>query len=475
MKKTVALLLLCSTLALAEDLSQAILANPASPYYVDFAHYPRGERSLPVGVFDSGTGGLTVLNAMVQYDEHHNESGADGADGQPDFAREDMIYLADQANMPYGNYPGCGKTELLQEHILKCAQFLLGQRYYAGDGPRSDKKPVKALVIACNTATAYGKSKIEDLLAQAPSDLKVIGVIDAGARAALSVFEANEDGSIGIFATAGTVASGGYVRAIERLHKELGYQGKVQTFSQGGVGLAEAIDEEPDFIDRAARATRTNYRGPKVDVALMPYYHFNEEPTALLCDGPCLQLNSAENYARFHIVSLLEAMRKEPDARPLKALILGCTHYPYVQNHIETVLGELRQQQRYRHLLADRVVLIDPAINTARELYNHLQAQKLQNTDGSLENSEFYISVPNPEVPGVQLEAGGARFTYDYKYGRNPGQGLAYVKIMPFSSQNIAPEVASRLRRQIPAVFQLIHHFDESSAKTRYLAPQQRL
>ncbi|MBT9583508.1 aspartate/glutamate racemase family protein [bacterium] len=480
MKKSALLFILLSCLAPAEDVRQSILSDPKSPYYVDFSRYPRGDRSLPVGVFDSGTGGLTVLNAIVQYDEHNNRSGLDGADGEADFCHEDMIYLADQANMPYGNYASEGKTDLLIEHILKCAQFLLGNRYY-GDGPKLDKKPVKVVVIACNTATAYGKTSVEELLKQAPSDLKVIGVIDAGARGALSVFGPQESGSVGIFATTGTVASGGYVRAIRRLQSELGLAGDVQTFSQGGLGLAEAIDEEPDFIDRKATTVRPNYRGPKVDVGLLPFYHFNQDPSSLLCDGPspeecsCVQINSPENYARFHIVSLLESMRKEPSARPLKAIILGCTHYPYVQEHIDRVLGELRQQDRYQALIGDQVVLVDPAVNTARELYTHLHQQKLENSAGSLENSEFYISVPNPEVPGAQLEAAGSRFSYAYKYGRTAGQGLAYVRNVPFSRQNIPAEVASRLRQQIPAVYRLIQRFEETNAKTRFLAPDQRL
>ncbi|MBS2039394.1 aspartate/glutamate racemase family protein [bacterium] len=475
MKKSLLLLLLGLTaFAPAEDVRHSILANPASPYFVDFAHYPKADPRLPVGVFDSGTGGLTVLNAIVQYDEHNNQSGADGADGKPDFASEDMIYLADQANMPYGNYPGVGKTDLLLEHILKCAQFLLGSRYYA-DGPRTDKKPIKAMVIACNTATAYGFSSIVDLLKQAPSDLKVIGVIDAGSRAALSSFRADEDGSIGIFATAGTVSSNGYVTSIEKLRKQMGYTGQLQTYSQGGVGLAESIDEEPDFIDHKARSVRKNYRGPSVDPSLLAYYRFDQTDGKMLCEGDCLQMNASENYARYHIVSLVEQMRKTPGARPLKALILGCTHYPYVQKTIAQTLDELRAEDRYKGLIADRVVLIDPSVNTARELYRYLYDHKLQNTQGSLDNAEFYISVPNPELKGVQLEANGGRFTYDYKYGRAAGQDLAYVRNVPFSRANISEDVAARLRSQIPVVYRLIQHFDESSPKTAYLKPADRL
>jgi len=83
--------------------------------------------------------------------------------------------------------------------------------------------------------------------------------------------------------------------------------------------------------------------------------------------------------------------------------------------------------------------------------------------------------VPNPEVKGVQLEANGGRFTYDYKYGRSAGQDVSYVRNTPFSKANISEDVAARLRSQIPVVYQLIHHFDEANPKTAYLPPAQRL
>jgi len=474
MRYAILLSLWLTPLLAAEDLGHAILHNPNSPFYVDFAGYPKKDPSLPIGVFDSGTGGLTVLNAVVSYDEHHNQTGAEGPDGLPDFAHEDLIYLADQANMPYGLYPGVGKTDLLQEHVLKCAQFLLGRGYYA-DGPRTDKKPIKAMVIACNTATAYGKSSIEDLLRQAPSELKVIGVIDAGARGALSALPPGQDATIGIFATAGTVASGGYQQALERLSQERTSGGRIQLVSQGGVGLAEAIDEEPDFIDRKATRPRKNYRGPSVNVSLMPYYGFDQSPGKLLCDGPDCQLNDADNYTRYHIVSMLEQMRSQKDCPPLRAIILGCTHYPYVKGTIAETLAQLRKESRYAGLIAEQVSLVDPAQNTARELYQHLRESALANPDGSLENAEFYISVPNPDLAGVQLEAGGARFSYAYKYGRSAGEGLAYVRQVPFSRQTLSEDVCRRLQQQIPEVYRLIQGFDLSNPKTRYLPQDQRL
>jgi hypothetical protein len=73
----------------------------------------------PIGVFDSGTGGLTVLEAMLTLDAFNNKTGQPGSDGKPDFQSEYFQYLADQANMPYGNYAGEKKTKLLQEHVIK--------------------------------------------------------------------------------------------------------------------------------------------------------------------------------------------------------------------------------------------------------------------------------------------------------------------------------------------------------------------
>jgi glutamate racemase len=476
------------------NIKHAVLYDTTSFYYTRFGQHPEKDAGLPIGVFDSGTGGLTVFDAIVRFDEHNNRNGARGADGLPDFATEDFIYLADQANMPYGNYSSVNKTELLKELIIKDAQFLFGNRYYKNENLASDKKPVKALVIACNTATAYGKEYIEELLKEAKSGMPVIGVIDAGAEGALSLFRPDESGSIGVFATAGTVASGGYKRALERMKKELGYTGDLQVFSQGGVGLAEAIDEDLNYIDKSAAAVRTNYKGPNVaenanlaiDRTLLRIYNFDFTEYKMLCDAKrvddCgeLQINSADNYVRYHLVSLLELMRKTPGAKPMKAMILGCTHYPYMTETITRVLGELRnykegRKYRYRHLLAKKVALVDPSVNTARELYEYLQTQKMQNTNGSLKNSEFYISVPNPKVPGAGLEPDGTRFTYDYKYGRKAGEGVQHILTTPFSRQNISPGVAERLRQQIPQVYELIRYFEQNNTKTAYLKPEERL
>ncbi|WP_379019014.1 glutamate racemase [Parapedobacter deserti] len=457
-------------------IEQAILTDTSSFYYIDFSRYRANDAELPIGVFDSGTGGLTVLDALVRFDDYNNESRTAGKDGKPDFSKERFIYLADQANMPYGNYHSEQKSALLVEHIIKDVHFLLADRYYpnaSSTHPAGTKQQVKAIVIACNTATAYGKENIEAFIRRTGIGIPVIGVIDAGARGALDAFAPDESGSVGVFATVGTIASNGYENTLMRIKEERGYTGNVQVFNQGGHGVAEAVDEEPDFIDHQANAPRDNYRGPALDnpsyrivKALMDVYGFDFNDQHMLCDGKSamdcniLQLNSTENYVRYHLVSLLERMRKQKDAQPMKALLLGCTHYPYLTREIRQVLGELYDFQRdgahvYRHLLHKDIHIIDPAENVAQELHMYLADNAMFNPSGNMADSEFFISVPNMHNPNVKTDQQG-RFTYEYKYGRTAGEIQEYVKVVPFDEANISGETVERMQAAIPETFRLI-------------------
>jgi glutamate racemase len=476
-------------------IEKAMLTDKDNFYHINFEKYPQARKTLPVGVFDSGTGGLTILNALLAFDDFNNETGALGGDGVPDFSKEKFIYLADQANMPYGNYYSQNKSGLLIEHILKDGQFLLSDKYYQHNRSASfkaDKEPVKVIVVACNTATAYGKEHLESFVQRSGANIRIIGVIDAGARGALEVFAKEESGSIGVLATVGTIASKGYKRTLLDLKDELGYTGNIMIFNRGGYGLAEAVDEEKEFIDRKAGAPRANYKGPSwqhpdynIDKALLDVYNFNFSQNQILCDsknpGECeiLQLNAAENYVRYHLVSLMEQMRKAPGAQPLKALLLGCTHYPYLTKEIRTVLGELYNYRKdgayvYRHLMTDSIKLIDPAVNVAKELYTLMKGQDLFNAAGSADSSEFYISMPNLTNPNVITDSLG-RFTYEYKYGRNEGEVQEYVKMVPFSRQNIPQETLERLSKMIPETYSRITLFNHHNPKTSFLLPQERI
>ena len=154
-------------------------AHPQGDVSASFvaADYRGDLRDLPIGVFDSGVGGLTVLEALKAHDRHDNRTGKEGADGVPDFAGERFVYFGDQANMPYGNYSAVGRTDFLRELILRDVLFLLGRRYVQGQKP-----PVKAIVIACNTATAYGLEDIRAAVKAWGLPVIVVGVVEAGAQ-----------------------------------------------------------------------------------------------------------------------------------------------------------------------------------------------------------------------------------------------------------------------------------------------------
>jgi len=186
----------------------------------------KGGTNAPIGVFDSGTGGLTVLEAMLTLDAFNNETGKPGADGKLDFQSEFYQYLADQANMPYGNYAAENKTDLLKEHILKNMSFFLQKQYALLEknvNITAEKPPVKMIVIACNTATAYALGDIKNMVKEKGYSIPVIGVIDAGSKAALQYQKDHEKGTIGVFATAGTVASNGYPKTLNAMAERFGF------------------------------------------------------------------------------------------------------------------------------------------------------------------------------------------------------------------------------------------------------------
>ena len=471
------------------NIVSAIIDNKDNFYYTNFADFNYKDKKLPVGVFDSGIGGLTVLDAIVNYDYNNNSNHKKGSDGLPDFEKESFIYFGDQANMPYGNYSEVNKVDLLKEHIIKDAQFLLSNKYYTTSDDlvaKTDKKPVKVIVIACNTATAYGKEYIEEFIKKANLDIKVIGVIDAGARGVLETLQKEEDGIIGVLATVGTVSSKGYSNAILKFKEQLGYTGNIEVFSQGGLGIAESVDEDANYFNKNLTQPREDYKGPslngqaKIDIALLKVYNFNFEKSKMLCDSKnaddcsALQINDAENYVRYHLVSLLEKIRISNTKNKLKAIVLGCTHYPYLTTEINKVLKELYEYKNdvginvYRDFMTEKVQLIDPSANTAKELFEYLNAESLFNPNGNSTYSEFYLSVPNKDNRNCQINKEGS-FLYEYKYGRTAGEIQEYTKSVPFSRNTISEGILSRLNNKIPNLYQMIHIFNNKNKKINFL------
>ncbi len=471
----------------SKNLEQTILSDTSNFYYVDVKNYPVKNKSLPIGIFDSGTGGLTVMDAIVNYDGFNNQNKAGDPDGILDFEKECFIYLADQANMPYGNYSSLNKTDVLKEHILKDVQFLLGNKYYQSSNDKefkTDKLPIKAIVIACNTATAYGMDDIEMFLKKAKLDIKVIGVINAGVKGAFENISKDEDCSIAIMATEGTVLSNGYVNTINQFKSRFSYNGEIQTYQQPGIGLAGAVDGVIDYIDTKTNEIRKEYKGPsltskdaKIDISILNRYNFDWDKNKILFTGTKdkpteIQLNSIENYIYYNVVSLLELIKNSKSTKPLKTIILGCTHYPFYKNVFAKKLNELYNLKEngkyvYRDFMYKEITLIDPAINTAKELYNHLNNRNLFG-ENNIHNSEFYISVPNTLSKDVKLDSLN-NFTYEYKYGRTVGVIQEYVKQVPFNKTNLHPDVIMMLKEKTPLVYKLITDFNQTNSKAEFI------
>lgn len=130
------------------------------------------DSNLPIGVFDSGIGGLTVVRQLKRVMPH-----------------EDFVYLGDTARVPYGTK----SPDTVVRFACEDAQFLVQEQ-------------VKAVVVACNTASAWAIPTLERSF-----DVPIFGVILPGARAAL---EKSETGRIGIIGTTSTIRSQAYVKAI---------------------------------------------------------------------------------------------------------------------------------------------------------------------------------------------------------------------------------------------------------------------
>ncbi len=132
----------------------------------------------PIGVFDSGVGGLTVVRAL-----------------RSELPGEDIVYLGDTARLPYGSK----SPATVERYSLLCQQFLLD-------------RGVKLVLIACNTASANALPALV-----AASSVPVIGAVDPGASSALA---ATRNGHIGVIGTLATVRSGAYATAIQRGNSE---------------------------------------------------------------------------------------------------------------------------------------------------------------------------------------------------------------------------------------------------------------
>lgn len=455
---------LISSLALADGLSSILEHETKHPkgdalWSFDASAYTADEKPLPVGVFDSGIGGLTVLDAILRLDVFHNHNLQPGADGVRDFAAERFIYFGDQANMPYGNYPAAGREDLLRELILRDATFLMGQRYHrSASNVATDKPAVKAIVIACNTATAFGLDDIRNAIKSWGLNVPVIGVVEAGARGVTELLPSNSrPDAIAVLATVGTCGCEAYPRAISRT---TGMAGKPMPviIQQGSVGLAGAIEGDPAFVSPTAQRTAP-YQGPVPDTALLPVYQF--DPAGMIGD----QLNSVTNHVRYEVTTLVERHRKSGDDTPIGSVVLGCTHYPMAVREIAEAFEKLRTyraadgSQPYAALIREKLQFINPAEFTAKELFRELARAKLRNKTGdklALDRDRLFLSIANPAWSGVKLTPAGA-LDADYKHHRALGEFERLDALpVPMKPDLLPKTTAAAIEKLMPEIWQRV-------------------
>ena len=132
-----------------------------------------------IGIFDSGVGGLTVLKEVIKA-----------------LPQEDTIYLGDTARVPYGTK----SPETVTRYSLQVTSFLV-------------ERDIKLLVVACNTASAVSLGVLEKSFT-----IPIVGVIEPGAKRAVSV---TKSGRVGVIGTAATIQSSAYAKAIKKIDRDI--------------------------------------------------------------------------------------------------------------------------------------------------------------------------------------------------------------------------------------------------------------
>ncbi len=186
-------------------------------------------KEAPIGVFDSGVGGLTVAREIMRQ-----------------IPNERIIYFGDTARVPYGSK----SKETVTRFSGQIVRFL---RTFQ----------VKTIVVACNTASAYALDKLEK-----ETDIPIIGVLKPGAKAAM---EATGNGRIGVIATEATIGSGMYYQYIKELNDKVTIYGKACPLF---VPLIEEGLWEDPVTDEIARRYLTELIDIDIDTLILGCTHY---------------------------------------------------------------------------------------------------------------------------------------------------------------------------------------------------------
>jgi glutamate racemase len=217
----------------------------------------------PIGVFDSGFGGLTVARALIDL-----------------LPREQLIYLGDTGRYPYGPRP----PEQISAFSLEIADYLVAD------------EDVKMVVVACNTAASVALPALRQAC-----PVPVVGVIEPGLRAA---GRATRTGRIGVIGTVGTVASGAYQRAAARL----GLESNVDCLAcPGFVEFVERGETDSDQVHVLAERLLAPLKDAEVDTLLLgcTHYPFLARTIADVMGREVVLVSSADETA-FDVLATLE-------------------------------------------------------------------------------------------------------------------------------------------------------------------------
>lgn len=220
-------------------------------------------RTSPIGVFDSGVGGLTVFKALARR-----------------MPGEDLVYFGDTAHVPYGSK----SKETVTRYSTEIARFLR-------------KRGVKAVVVACNTSSALALEAIRRSV-----DVPVVGVIEPGARAAAAASR----GRVGVIGTEATVKSGAYAAAIKKLSP------RARVTAQACPLFVPLVEEgwwRHPVTAQVAREYLKPFSGGRVDALVLGCTHYPLLKKAISgVVGPGVTLIDSAEQTAVEVEALLERL-----------------------------------------------------------------------------------------------------------------------------------------------------------------------
>jgi glutamate racemase len=183
----------------------------------------------PIGVFDSGIGGLTVLHEIIQT-----------------MPKENTVYLGDTARAPYGTK----SVETVLRYSYENSEFLI-------------EKGVKVVVVACNTSTAIALGQLRSRL-----NLPVVGVIEPGVRRAI---KSTKNKKVGVIGTEATIQSGAYTRALKAV------DANIEVYSRACPLFVPLVEEgwtDNEVVEMTAKAYLQGFKQSGIDTLVLGCTHY---------------------------------------------------------------------------------------------------------------------------------------------------------------------------------------------------------